>query len=356
MDNELHDAEGEFKALNTRLEESVPRRDAVETTLGTKTEEELDRQRGELGGTIETKHETGLVEFANELKALAEGSGGGAFIAPPDFRTSMWDRLAARSVGLRSGFTVIPTTRDEVHVPKNTSDVTAAFVAEAGTINASDPGLDEEIVNPRKLASRTIVSNELVADSNPAVLRIVRENMARANGLALDLAFYEGDGTGAKLTGLANVSGIQTLAHDAALTDLDPFADAVGTLEEADAEATAFVMHPRDWRALLKLKEDNGGSNLKPLLQQSAGSPTAGIRRSIYGVPVFLSSQLVTDAGAGTNESTIYAYQAGEVVAVRREELRIELDPFSRFDTDESQLRCISRWGLAVPNPEASSR
>lgn len=340
-----------LKVTNDRIsdleQKSQERMDALDSAL-----QDIGASGGAKRGS-NVDYERGLVEFAENVKALVEGSGSGAIVVPPEFSASIFDRLAAQSVGLRSGFRVIETASDELHLPKVTSDVTAAFVAEAGAIGESDPGLDEEVATPRKLAALTTMSTELVMDSNPAVTAIVRDNMARAIALALDLAFYEGNGVAPNPTGLRNVTGIQTLAHNAALTDLDPFADAIGMLAEENAEASAIVMHPRDWRTLMKLKQgaaNTGGENVPLLTAENVGGE---IRRTIFGVPVYLSSQLATDGGVGTNESTIYVYQADQVVAVRREDLRVETNPYSLFANDQIQLRSISRWDIVVPQPKA---
>jgi HK97 family phage major capsid protein len=116
-------------------------------------------------------------------------------------------------------------------------------------------------------------------------------------------------------------------------------------------------MHPRTWKALLKLKEQTTGNN-KPLLSESAGSPTGGIQRSLYGVPVYLTSQLsITETQGTSNDcSSAYVMQASEVVAVRRAEARIEVDSSRLFNQDMSEIRGILRFDLVVPNPKAVAR
>lgn len=71
-------------------------------------------------------------------------------------------------------------------------------------------------------------------------------------------------------------------------TNLDPFADAIGLLETANARAGAIVMHPRTWRTLLKIKEASGSA--KSLIQSEMGVDARPVR-TLFGVPVFLSSR-----------------------------------------------------------------
>lgn len=142
----------------------------------------------------------------------------------------------------------------------------------------------------------------------------------------------------------------------AALTSIDPLIDAIALLEAADASATAIVLHPRSWSELLGLRETS--ESLRPLLVDAAGSPTRGVQKSILGVPAFTSSQLsVTETqGAAENATSIYVYQADQVVAVRRREARVELDRSRLFHHDSSELRAICRFDVVVPNPAAVVR
>src|SRR5919204_4847873 len=291
-------------------------------------------------------------------RSLQEGSGSGAYAVPEEY-ADVFDRLAARAVGLASGFTVISTETDTLHVPKLTADATAAWTAEAATITASDPTLNEVIATPRKLAALTRMSNEWVDDARarPSGLGFVAQNLIRALALKLDLGIFEGSGSAPEIRGLKNVSGIGTVSmgtNGATPTNLDPFADAIGTLAQNNAEATAIVMHPRTWQTLSKLKEQTSGNN-KPLLQESAGSGSQGLQRRIYGVPVYLSSQLsITETqGTSTDCSSAYVVQADQIVAVRRRDVSIELDRSRYFESDESVLRAILRIDVVVPNPTA---
>jgi hypothetical protein len=56
-----------------------------------------------------------------------------------------------------------------------------------------------------------------------------------------------------------------------------------------------------------------------------------------------------------TNASSVYAYQASELVAVIRSDSPVELDRSRLFNSDESELRAIMRADLVVPNPKAWS-
>ena len=297
--------------------------------------------------------------LAAELRALVgTGVTGGGSFTPSQAAAFFFDRLAATSVGLRSGFRVIRTDRDSMLVPRLTADVTSDWVAEGAEITSSDLTADIITATPRKLAGIEAASNEVIDDSEPALLDIVGQSLIRSIALKFDLGAYEGSGTPPVIRGLKNVSGIGSVSmgtNGAAPTNLDPFADAISALEAENAEATAIVMHPRTWKSVVKLKETSTSN--KPLVTEGSGSPTEGIRRSIYGVPVFLTSQLsITETQGSANASSAYVYQADQVVAVMRKETRVERDSSRLFNFDQSELRAIMRADLVVPNVKAVTR
>lgn len=280
-------------------------------------------------------------------------------LSPGELSSFLFDRLVPASVALSSGITVVSTERDSVVYPRLTADVAPGWTAEAATITPGDPTLDSITATPRKLAHLVQFSNEVIEDSEPSAVDVVRDSLVRAMGLKLDLGVFEGSGTAPEIRGLRNVSGSGTVSmgtNGASPTTLDPWADAIALLEAANTPATAIVMHPRTWATLRKIKEVSGSA--RPVLADGAGSPTQGIRPSIYGVPVYVSGQLsITETqGTSTDASTSYVYTASEIVLVRRTDIEVELDRSRLFNSDQSEMRGRMRADLIVPNPAAVAR
>lgn len=280
-------------------------------------------------------------------------------LSPGELSSFLFDKLVPESVALSSGITVVTTERDSVTYPRLTADVAPGWTSEAATITPGDPALDSTTATPRKLAHLVQFSNEVIEDSEPSAVDVVRDSLVRAMGLKLDLGVFEGSGTAPEIRGLRNVAGVGTVsmgATGATPTNLDPWADAIALLEAANTPATAIVMHPRTWATLRKVKESTGSA--RPVLSDASGSPTQGIRPSIYGVPVFISGQLsITETqGTATNASTSYVYTAREVVLVRRTDIEVELDRSRLFNSDQSEMRGRMRADLIVPNPAAVVR
>jgi HK97 family phage major capsid protein len=254
----------------------------------------------------------------------------------------------------------IPTDRDVLTIPKLTADVTSAWVAQAGTISSTDLTSSTVTATPRKLAAIEQVANEALDDSVPSLADIIGRSLIRSIGLKADLGFFEGSGTPPEITGLKNQGSIQTEtslgANGATPTNFDQIAASIGLLETANANATAIVMHPRTWGVMLKFKAQSGG--VLPALVDQTGSAGGVPSRSIYGVPVYLTSQLsITETrGTSTDTSSVYVYQADQVVVVRRAETSVVRDSSRLFNSDQSEIRAIARLDLVLPNPTAVVR
>ncbi|MGH4020338.1 MAG: phage major capsid protein [Pseudonocardiaceae bacterium] len=301
------------------------------------------------------------------MTILSTGAAGAAF-TPEEAAAWFLTHLTPQSVGLASGFRQIQTHADTLSIPRLQTDATANWTAEGAEITPSDPTADTLTAVPRKLAALSYVSNEVLDDSNPEIGDMIGESLARSMSLKLDLGFFEGTGTAPEIRGLKNTASIQTVsmgANGAALTNLDPIADALGMLREQDAVGSAIVMHPRTWRALTKLKEQTSGNN-KPLLAEHSMSPAGqvggGARGdsvgSIYDVPVYISSQLSVTETQGTSNaaSSIYVYEAQRVIAVMRLDGTVEVDPSPKFSADQTAVRGKLRADMVVPYPEAVVR
>jgi len=280
-------------------------------------------------------------------------------VTPPEHSNYVWDRLAEQTVGLRSGFTQLNTERERLIIPRVTADATSGWVSEGDPIAKSEPVGDDITAVPSKVAVIVESTREAIETSSPALLDIIAANLIRSLSLTMDYGFFEGTGTDAEITGLANTAGITDVSmgtNGAAFADLDPIADAIGALESANATATAIVMHPRTWNSLLKLKESTGSN--KPIMQASAGSAAQGVARSVYGVPVYLSAQLSTDESKGTNDDTssVYVMQADQCAAVFRGPIRVDTSPYAAWDNDKMSTRAMAHVDLVVPNPAAVAR
>jgi len=308
-----------------------------------------DRTAADQQPTVETRVLEALRGVARgEARDLSTSSV--ANVSPPELSEYLFQRLRPASVALLSGITTLSTDREQIIWPKLTQDVTPAFVAEGALIPESDPAFQNLTAVPRKISVRTVISNEVVDDSVPAITDVLSANIALRLALKLDLAVFEGDGTANSITGLKNTAGIQTVSmgtNGSTFSNLDPFADAIGLLNSVNAGGEyVVVMSPAVWQALSKIKV--GSAFNTPLLTAP----------EIYGAPIYVTSQLSSTETQGTASTTMsaYIYAPSQLVLVRRMDATIEFDRSRLFDHDQSEMRGKLRADLLVPNPEAVVR
>lgn len=268
-------------------------------------------------------------------------------IAPPELSAFLFDRLRASSVALASGIRVIATERESIEWPKITADVDPAWYAETDTITPGDPAFATITATPRKLAHLVELSNEVIDDSEPAIVDVLNGHLATVLGLKLDLAIFEGNQAANPnvVRGLKYTPGIQTvdMGANGAAFSYDAFIEAIGLLQAANVPGPyVAVLNPRTATDAARLKDADGRQLTPPV-----GMP-----------PVSTTSQLsVTETkGTSSNASSAYVYAPAQLVVVRRQDASIELDRSRLFHRDMSELRGRLRADLVVPNPEAVVR
>jgi HK97 family phage major capsid protein len=362
----IHDkAERENRDLNAAESREFDRIDAEMrrlTNLIDRTESMRDPSGGLRGdGLAGAQRASGADEFAtmfaDQFRAIGTGSAG----APTqlDYQ-GLWDRLAPHSVALQTGPTVVETDRTTISLPHLLSDMASGWVAESAAITAADPTLENIQVTPSKAAALTVVSRELADDSDPAILEIVSNKLMRSIGLTVDLGFFEGTGASNQPRGLKNTSGITNdvttmTTNGSAFASLDPLLTAIGTLEQknVDMSKVAIVMHGRSHAELLKLKD----SQNRPLSVNILDGGK-GYQSSVDGIPIYISNQISTTETQGSSNvaSSVYVFDASQVLFVRAHSMRVEMSYDAFFGNDQVAIRAISRVGVAVPNPLAVYR
>ena len=288
-----------------------------------------------------------LREFRDhERKAQGSGSDpGGGYIVVPE-TGAFFDRMRPANVILAADPVLVDFTSDSMNLPGLTASTTAAAVAEAGTITASDATLGNVRLTARKYVVRTVASSEWLSDANPSARQIIADDHRQQLTNKLDADMLHGNGTA--ILGLRRKAGVTATelgAGNGLAPTLDNVADMLYRLEAANADMTrlALFMHPRSWNVLKKLQDLQGRYQLQP-------DPTAPARRNLFGVPVFTSSQvtMTETVGGSTDCSYIVAADMSKVVVGRRAELGVLFDPFTLSSTDQVVIQTITRWDMNI--------
>jgi HK97 family phage major capsid protein len=218
------------------------------------------------------------------LTLLTTAGGGSPILTPEQVQTLVVEPLTRLAVATRIS-TVVTIDTNTTRFPVVISDASSGWTAEGAEINVSDPDLDELEVTAMKLAALVVLSNELIADTNPSALAVVGDSIVRDLAIKLDRAFF-GNTVSNGPSGLDSLVGVQHVDGGmSGFTNLDAFAAAQSKLEQVDSSlARSFVAHPN---TLLQLSELKIGTDWNlPLLRPDATSPT---KRSILGVQTFWS-------------------------------------------------------------------
>lgn len=189
------------------------------------------------------------------LKTLFETSAGWA---PEATRTGRVVEYATRPIQVMDLVPMGETGQNAVVYMEETVFVNAAApTGEAGTFPEAQLELAEQSSPVRKIAVWLPVTDEQLEDIAQA-RNYVQNRLRFMIRQAIDNQIINGDGSAPNLTGLLNVSGLQSRAKGT-----DPVPDAiykamVDVMVNGQAEPNAVVMNPRDWQSVRLLRTSDG--------------------------------------------------------------------------------------------------
>lgn len=250
---------------------------------------------------------------------------------PEDFGAMLDLVVQAKSVAAQAS-TLFPTTKQKVGFPKWVSDPTVGWYDELDEITPADGATDEVVVIPSKTAGLTLLSNELVDDSDPDIANQTADGLANQIAQAIDTSYF-GNTTSKGPDGLLSAS-YTVVPAGTAVANLDAFVDARFAAEAHSAKLSHWVMHPDTAKLLSKLKTDSSASNLSLLQFVEDGITVAGL-------PVLTSTHVDADTVAWGIDATQQRYVLRKGTAVEK---------FDSVTNDGQWVRAISRNGFGFLN------
>lgn len=286
----------------------------------------------------------GILSIAFEeafIMALHTTTAGVSAISPDQIEQLIVLPVQSNSIAFQAA-TLVTTNATETRIPRVTDDPSAAWTAEGDEIGTSDPKIDDIAVLPKKLAGLVVVSNETVADTNPAADSIVGDGLTRDIARKVDAAFFGSNSAAPTLQpeGLEDQTAATTVAAPAAWADADPFAEAISNVEGLGLGIGSFVANPADALLLAQLKESTASS--RPLLGSDPSNPT---RRALQGVPMLVSPAVTA--------GTVWGIPSTRAVIVRRNDVDLQVDRSAYFTSDRTAIRATMRVGFAFTQPAA---
>lgn len=307
---------------------------------------------------------------ADHVKAMTEGTGNqGGYLVQTQIERQIIDTRELDNV-LRGLCSKLNVTTTSIELDQITVGTTAGWVAELATkpesTNLTLATVSAGIFSAAGLAT---ISNQLLADSNPAVDALVTRDLGKRLIALEETAFLAGSGTGQPL-GILNTPGVNTkTAHVASGSVvaasggiLDAVLDAIAQEQQDFGNPTGILMHPRTWTAILKDKNSTGvytyGSpadavNSSPQIGQDR-TVFQGPTRTLWGVPVYLSNRIPVNLGSGTNESRIIVADFSEALILDRQGITVDESPHVYFTSNQTVFRAEERVGFtAARQPKA---
>lgn len=272
-------------------------------------------------------------------KALAEATeASGGYLVQPQVAAEVLAMLRSQAVIGRLGATVLTGIAKELDVSSIASGATAYWVAENANVPVSDLTFAQAaLLRPKALAAMLAVSQRLLRDaaSDPNLDALLRQELAEVLGLRLDLSVIQGSGTGGEPLGIKGTSGLTSAPALAAGSqfDFDVAIDVVAAVRDQNVPMLrgGWILPSRVVNSLRKLKDGQGHylANDPALFTDNGQSGT------LLGQPWYVSGQIPTNLGAGTNETyVVYGGNWQELFIGIEQELQIALSTEASYTPD----------------------
>lgn len=322
-----------------------------------------------------------MTKHADEVRAtLSENIGSlGAYLVPPQYvQEQLIPLLRSRAVVRAANPVVMQANSNVVYIPSQTGGATAYWVGENATLTASNLTVGQMAITIKKLAGLEYVSNELLADSNPSVDQLMRQDLAAVLALAEDTAYLSGDGTGNQPVGMSNYAGITSLTcasdsgNGGAIQAADIFYMKRKMMQNnIPNDNWAWFCSPRTWDEIAQLKDSQNrylletltGGNISqyPAYGTYPNGPETSYLGSVVGRllgwPVFVTNNISETQTQGTTAtcSSLYLVRMSDVIIAERAGLELMATNVAgtSFATDQTWIRAIMRVGFGIRHAPA---
>ncbi len=315
-------------------------------------------------------------ELAYARKAMdpLDDTGGGSLVGFPAMGAPI-QLLRPRPVVEQAGARLVPLpAQGSIFYPSETGDAVFHFVAPNQSIDDSTPSTGGVSLLARRAAGLIKMPNDLNRYPNAAAETMLRVGILKRAGLTEDQAFLEGTG-GAQPLGIVkyprSTNNIPTVGsvtlHVAGTTGADgntflpeDVLRMLALVEEApDPDgATAWILRPGMFAALANLRSatDAGAGTGPFLFPVTRGALGGAVVKELGGLPVLASTQISKARVKGSSGATLTYILVGDFrqcLLGRAGAIELASSVDAGFSADQTWLRCITRFDIALAHPEA---
>lgn len=182
-----------------------------------------------------------------------------------DFRGGDFiDALRNASSVMQAGARMLNGLSGDVKIPKKTAAAAAAWIAsEGGASSESEMTVGSVSMTPKTLGAFTDITRQLMIQSSLDVEALVRDDLATAIALAIDLGALSGSGSSGQPTGIKNTSGINVVDFGTAPDLVPTFAQVIEMEtkvreDNALGNGGAYIANATMYGALKSVAKDAG--------------------------------------------------------------------------------------------------
>jgi HK97 family phage major capsid protein len=246
---------------------------------------------------------TRLQPQASGLDTKSAGTSGGKNLVMTEVR-DLIELLRAKTRVIQLGATVLSGLTGNVQFPRQTAATTGAWMAEnsGSDVAASDATFSALTLSPKTYQSTTSFSRQLLQQASIDIENFVRNDLATAHALAIDLAALDGAGT-LQPTGLLRTTGIGSVVIQVGQGGAPTYAKIV-ELEtaisdaNADADGMKLLTTPIMRQKLKLIPRVSATYGTIPIWETIEGRPGVG---DVLGYEAYVSKQVPSTKVSGTN-------------------------------------------------------
>jgi HK97 family phage major capsid protein len=284
----------------------------------------------------------GSVPHNRKAVNTLESSEGGLLVPTAQVGGNLMELLRYQSTFLAANPVRVPMINGQYKLGRGLAGATASYVAEGALKPVSTPTFDSITMASKKLAGIVPITREARMWTVGDIDAYVRGDLQMSLGTTLDLNAYLGTGAGASPTGILNKVGVSTVTAATYITGTitDP------TLPEIDALVNAMILSltsnklyaNQRWRwvmsyrtalkfAAMRVGDSDGDLAFPGLAPLNDGG-------TFKGFPVIVSSQIPTNGGGTTDETTLALVDFSQVLFGEEEGITMRVSEEATLDLD----------------------
>lgn len=251
-------------------------------------------------------------------RALAVGTGvTGGFVVPPDFSSAIIALLYPRTIMRKAGARTISMPNGTMTIPKMTGGSSITWVGEAKAPGETGPTFGQVVATQRKGMAIVGMSNDMMRYAIAGFDAKVRDDLVTQIALGEDAAFIRSLGTQYTPKGLrAFVKSGQTMSSASSYTTASVVSELIGLQNKLDLAnipglKKAWALSPRTRNYLRGVLATTGQFIFRDEIDRVDAAAPEG---RLLGWPIYTSTQIPINLGAGGASSEIYAFDANECV------------------------------------------